>query len=98
MKLTIAYQSQRSVIPCDSYYPEDNRTPKKRVDFILNLVVPHEQEEFKLVSACPYVIEATIKRFGYENNLNTLTCFIDDEECDIQDIFTELSEPMQKLL
>lgn len=93
------YQSDRSVIETPYYYPEDERTPEKRVDYIINLSKQDNlPDHIIFVSACPYIIEAVVKCFRDDREFN---CFIDGQlltkEEDVQPIFTKLASPMQKM-
>lgn len=96
-KLKIHYQNERKHIRNHAWYPEDRRTPKKRVEYVKELSindVTQSWDEFILVSACPYIVEAFVKYFkDWE-----LECYIDGVRVnDVNEIFKEFAEPMQTL-
>jgi len=94
--LEIHYQTNRVVIPNSCYYPEDIKTPRQRVDYVMKLKNDKEilMEPFILVSACPYIIEAFVTLFKETE----IKCFIDNKSVDIQDIFKEMATPMKDLI
>ena len=90
--LTIKYASERKYEPVNLYYPEDMKTPKQRLEYLKD-ILPKYTENLSVVSACPYCIEAIYKLFKYDE----LKCYIDDNEVDLNSIFTELALPMKEI-
>lgn len=92
--MIIIYQTDRKHEDCDFYYPEDEKTPIKRVQWVKNL--KDEDVNKMYITACPYILEALCKRF---NGKTTNDLFlIDGKESTLEDIFTLFAEPMQQFL
>lgn len=92
-KLNIFYQTNRSTMEDAIYYPEDEKTPEQRVEYVIALSKEENKETINLVSACPYVIEGFSKLFRDRE----VKYFIDNIEAGEDDVFTKLAEPMKKL-
>lgn len=97
--IDLHYQTDRCPIATPYYYPEDERTPEKRVDYIINLSKQNDlPDHIVIVSACPYIVEAVVKCFRKEREFK---CFIDGniltKEDDVEPIFSKFALPMQKM-
>jgi hypothetical protein len=92
-QIKIHYQDNREFIENSIYYPEDNKTPKQRVEFVKNLKL---EDTTILVSACPYIIQAFVKYFKESD----IECFVNNVSIgkDINKIFTEFANPMKDLV
>ncbi len=99
MKLIIHYQTNRKPIQDSIYYPEDERTPRKRVDYVIQLgeqpIGEGEQPiDMIVVSACPYIIDAFDKIFKNADK----KFYIDEVEVHLNEIFEVMAAPMKELV
>lgn len=97
--IDLHYQSDRERIDNSYYYPEDERTPEKRVAYVMDLAKQELPEHIVVVTACPYITEAVVKCFRDDREFN---CFIDgkllDKEEDVQPIFAKFAKPMKDMI
>lgn len=97
--IDLHYQTDRTKIETPYYYPEDERTPEKRVKYIMELAKQELPDHIIFVTACPYITETVVKIFRKDREFN---CFIDgkllDKEDDVQPIFEKFAEPMRTMV
>jgi len=104
-KVTIEYQSERhqSIGCLDNpttfiNYPEDERTPKQRINFIKELLNEELTEHIHIITACPYITEAAFKLFRETYNPEYDFIVDDIHTDDLNDIMKMFAEPMRELI